>query len=331
MAEKFPRESAKRLQNPRQPPAAQSSWILFKRPWHEIFIHVTVSFGALMLFRSIVGDVSDVYQKNKSTFPVGDSIGKSYVVTNCSRDYEGKLEGFHAYLPPSCGLYITDTFGAASEVNGLLRMVRAIFELGSTTMKEESSIFDFHTWTLSRGPKYVNIFQYLKKKKKPLLSSTDVNNYNTVIQGLLTRVSGEYQVPQQRFHLAQPTFFSKLSSLMPSARSEYWHPYVGDAQSRGSLVHYTAVLYLGTYGKDFSGGRVTVVDDNNRTHHIEPKLGRLIFYNCGSEVVLQQVASGFRYALVASFTLDQSGAIGQPVLAELEEDSQSPTDAVEHN
>ena len=42
--------------------------------------------------------------------------------------------------------------------------------------------------------------------------------------------------------------------------------------------HYTSLLYLSTYGEDFTGGRFTFVDrDANRT--IEPRIGNKFYLN----------------------------------------------------
>lgn len=72
-------------------------------------------------------------------------------------------------------------------------------------------------------------------------------------------------------------------------------------QETYSSFHYTSLLYLNDYQREFQGGRFIFIDENkveNRTLHsiVEPKSGRVNVFTSGAENVhkIEHVTSGTR-------------------------------------
>lgn len=80
--------------------------------------------------------------------------------------------------------------------------------------------------------------------------------------------------------------------------------------------HYTSLLYLTDYGRDFQGGRFVFMDKDNVTRAVEPRKARVTMFTSGSENVhyVEKVTSGTRYALTVSFTCDPTSAISDPAV-----------------
>ena len=78
--------------------------------------------------------------------------------------------------------------------------------------------------------------------------------------------------------------------------------------------HYTSLLYLNDYKKDFQGGRFIFINADNSTTVVEPKKGRVSMFTSGEENphYVEQVASGTRYAITVSFTCDPRQGIADP-------------------
>lgn len=97
-----------------------------------------------------------------------------------------------------------------------------------------------------------------------------------------------------------------------TVHDEYWHPHV-DKETYESF-HYTSLLYLNDFGRDFEGGRFVFIDKNNVNSTVEPRKGRVSMFTSGKENLhsVEKVTSGTRYALTVSFTCDLQFAIPDP-------------------
>lgn len=84
--------------------------------------------------------------------------------------------------------------------------------------------------------------------------------------------------------------------------------------------HYTSLLYLSDYSKDFKGGRLIFLDGTlekpTKNVTVEPRKGRVAMFTSGAENphFVERVTSGVRYAITVSFTCDPSRAIDDPVI-----------------
>ena len=98
--------------------------------------------------------------------------------------------------------------------------------------------------------------------------------------------------------LTHPTFFSRITNeTAKTVHDEYWHPHV-DKETYNSF-HFTSLLYLGNFSKDFQGGRFVFIDGDkkNKTNIVvEPKKGRVSAFTSGAENLhnVEKVTSGVR-------------------------------------
>lgn len=80
--------------------------------------------------------------------------------------------------------------------------------------------------------------------------------------------------------------------------------------------HFTSLLYLNDYGKDFKGGRFIFVDKDNVNSTVEPRKARVSMFTSGAENLhfVEKVTAGVRYAITVSFTCDPAFAIADPTV-----------------
>ncbi|CAG2171379.1 unnamed protein product [Oppiella nova] len=179
-----------------------------------------------------------------------------------------------------------------------------------------ASILDLHTGALSMATNFVNIYKLIESKpqKEEVFSEKDFEVYRTVKNKIRETIAIHFGISSAQLYLTDPTFFSRLTEKSAQTKhDEYWHKHV-DKHTYKSF-HFTSLLYLSTYGEDFSGGRFLFTDEtSNNTIIIEPKLGRLSAFTSGSENehFVERVTSGTRFAITVSFTCDPKFAIKDP-------------------
>lgn len=114
-----------------------------------------------------------------------------------------------------------------------------------------------------------------------------------------------------------------LAKLQPPAKEDllqnplggsksygYWAPHVDRANVEKYDV--SSILYLSTLGRDFKGGAFAF-NDSDKDRLVEPKEGRLLFFDAGFENLHQvyPVTHGSRLALSVWFC--RSGKLGHPM------------------
>ena len=89
-------------------------------------------------------------------------------------------------------------------------------------------------------------------------------------------LSNHFQVDPDSLYLTHPTFFSRITSTpAKTMHDEYWHIHV-DKETYPNF-HYTSLLYLTDYNKDFKGGTFVFVDGHDKinrsyVHYDRPAL-----------------------------------------------------------
>ena len=67
-------------------------------------------------------------------------------------------------------------------------------------------------------------------------------------------VASHFNLDNSKLFLSHPTFFSELTAVPAvTPHDEYWHDHI-DKETYPSF-HYTSLLYLSEYKRDFTGGR----------------------------------------------------------------------------
>ncbi|XP_029639609.1 2-oxoglutarate and iron-dependent oxygenase domain-containing protein 3 isoform X1 [Octopus sinensis] len=223
----------------------------------------------------------------------------------CSKDYVS--EPFKGCIPSQCKRVVLDHMVTTDEAKSLLLLAKKGLAFGGSD--GGASILDLHSGALSKGNSFVDIFKMLGSKFSEVFTKEDFQIYKRVKEKVFQAIINEFNIPHTDLYLTKPTFFSRMTPKpAKTIHDEYWHLHI-DKKTYGTF-HYTSLLYLTTYGKDFTGGRFTFVDkDKNST--VEPKLGRVSFFTSGSENphFVEKVSSGERYAITISFTCDPTKAI----------------------
>lgn len=264
--------------------------------WNIIGFIAMFSFGYFL-----VDYLSDIYDDSMVSHDV--EVTRLFVDVPCSKDYGDR---FKSCLPRKCGRCVMDHLFDGTIVNKL----RAIAEKGLAQGGSNggASILDLHSGALSKGNKFINIYQL----EKEIFTNEDFQVYKEMKNIIQEKIANEFEIPKSELYLTKPTFFSRMDSKPAKTKhDEYWHPHIDKITYK--TFYYTSLLYLSEYGADFMGGRFTFIDKrSNKT--VEPKAGRLSFFTSGSENphFVEPIVSGTRYAITVSFTCDKEAAIQDP-------------------
>ncbi|CAH1155618.1 unnamed protein product [Phaedon cochleariae] len=177
-----------------------------------------------------------------------------------------------------------------------------------------ATIMDLHSGALSFNDKFINVYSQHQDIK--ILTPSDAAIYNFVKKKIQEAIAEAFEIESTSFHLTHPTFFSRLTNVEPTTvHDEYWHQHVDKITYES--FHYTSLLYLNDYAKDFQGGRFVFTDDISKPTKnttVEPRKGRVLMFTSGSENphYVERVTKGSRFAITVSFTCDSSKAIKDP-------------------
>lgn len=229
----------------------------------------------------------------------------------CNANYLNEIEQFPNCEPYKCGRYVSDKIVTTNEADVLLKIAKRGFALGGSD--GGASILDLHSGALSSGERFINIHSL--DESKSIFKPADLAVYKIVKAKIQHAISETFQVGTNKLYLTHPTFFSRLTNLDPkTVHDEYWHVHV-DKDVYESF-HYTSLLYLSDYGREFQGGRLIFLENPKNNVTLEPRHGRVAMFTSGSENThyVERVTSGTRYAITVSFTCDINKSIRDHVI-----------------
>ncbi|XP_011870556.1 PREDICTED: 2-oxoglutarate and iron-dependent oxygenase domain-containing protein 3-like [Vollenhovia emeryi] len=232
---------------------------------------------------------------------------------DCSVDYRDELEKYPGCAPEKCGRVVTDKLVSTTEADVLLKVAKNGLDLAGSD--GGASILDLHSGALSKGQGFINIYKQPEAKK--IFNSMDSAIYKVVKTKIQHAVAHNFGIDVNKIYLTKPSFFSRMTNKpAKTIHDEYWHPHI-DKETYESF-HYTSLLYLNDYSKDFEGGRFIFIDKNDVNTTVEPRKGRVSIFTSGSENLhlVEKVRSGTRYALTVSFTCDRYAAISDLLFTE---------------
>ncbi|KAF5272521.1 hypothetical protein FQR65_LT17363 [Abscondita terminalis] len=182
----------------------------------------------------------------------------------CDPEYLEEINGFPACVPKKCGRYISDKIVTSNDIDVLLRIAKRGFALGGS----------------DGGTKFINV--YSLEKAKEVFNAADLVAYKIVKAKIQHAIAETFQIDQDSLHLTHPTFFSRINNLeAKTVHDEYWHVHV-DKDVYESF-HYTSLLYLSNFGKDFQGGRLIFLESPKNNVTLEPRKGRVAMFSSGRE------------------------------------------------
>lgn len=234
---------------------------------------------------------------------------------DCSPEYLSELLEFKSCMPNKCGRFVTDSLVVDKEVKILLDLAKTGLSFGGGS--GGASILDLHSGALSKGETFVNIYKL--PEAKGFLNEQALGAYRHVKRKIAQSICDKFAIDPNSLHLTHPTFFSRIDNgTAKTIHDEYWHAHV-DKETYSSF-HYTSLLYLSDYQRDFQGGRFIFIDENkaeNKTLYssIEPKRGRVSVFTSGAENLhhIERVTEGTRFAITISFTCNKKFAIADPM------------------
>ncbi|XP_061401220.1 2-oxoglutarate and iron-dependent oxygenase domain-containing protein 3-like [Musca vetustissima] len=237
----------------------------------------------------------------------------------CSEEYEKEMQQFPQCVPTKCGRFVADKLIESNEVEQLLEMATNVINLAGSS--GGASILDIQSGALSYGDKFLNIYQMPEAKE--LITTEHLRTYNLVKGKIKLAIAEHFGIAAEDLHLTYPTFFSRITNATAKTiHDEYWHEHV-DKETYPSF-HYTSLLYLTSFKKDFKGGRFIFVDgqgENRTISSVEPKRGRVSAFTSGWENKhhVEQVSEGTRFAVTISFSCDKKFSISDPKMPALKE------------
>ncbi|XP_053612119.1 2-oxoglutarate and iron-dependent oxygenase domain-containing protein 3-like [Plodia interpunctella] len=235
--------------------------------------------------------------------------GKGQIL-ECSLNYLKDIDKYEGCFPKECKRFVTDKVISPKETEELLVMAKKGFQQYDST--EGITTLDLDSGALTNGVHNVNIYQ---NKDKSAFWIEDFNLFRNVKEKVKFAIVHHFAVEPSKIFLTRPALFMEIKKLS-SEKSKtfpitYWQPHVDN--DFDNSYHFTAVLYLSNYNKDFKGGRFVFVDENvNKT--IEPRKSRLNMFTSGGEnrYYIEKVTSGIKYIVMYFFTCDKQYAIEDP-------------------
>lgn len=273
-------------------------------PYQRVWSRSALIFPALFIVWYSSRQGKEIYLAKQKEILLSRTLN-----VGCSSDYEAETSKYPECVPEKCGRIVTDKLVSSTETDVLLKIAVSGLNLGGSD--GGASILDLHSGALSKGQGFVDIYTLPEAKK--IFNSADFAIYKVVKTKIQHAVAHNFGIPSNKIFLTKPTFFSRMTNVSAKTiHDEYWHPHV-DKETYESF-HYTTLLYLNDFGRDFEGGRFMFIDKNNVKTIVEPRKGRVSMFTSGSENlhVVEKVQSGTRYALTISFTCDPNAAISDP-------------------
>ncbi|KAG7205433.1 hypothetical protein KM043_007426 [Ampulex compressa] len=282
-------------------------------PYQRIWSRCVLILGVIFIVWYNIENKKEVYLAKQE-----DVLVTRTQNVECSEDYIADVNKYPGCVPEKCARVVTDKLVTSAETNLLLRLAMRGLKLGGSD--GGASVLDLHSGALSKGSGFIDIYQL--PEAEDIVNSVEFKIYKAIKAKIQHAVAHNFGLPVYKIFLTKPTFFSRLTNAPAmTVHDEYWHPHV-DKETYESF-HYTSLLYLNDFGKDFQGGRFLFLDKNNVTMVVEPKKGRVSMFTSGSENVhaVEEVKSGTRYALMVSFTCDQNMAISDPSIENLQKNT----------
>ncbi|XP_033350688.1 2-oxoglutarate and iron-dependent oxygenase domain-containing protein 3-like [Bombus vosnesenskii] len=275
-----------------------------KFPYQRVWSRSALIFAVLFIVWYSSRQGKEIYLAKQKEILLSRTVN-----VRCSSDYEAEISTYPECVPERCGRIVTDKLVSSTETDVLLKM--AVNGLNLAGSDGGASILDLHSGALSKGQGFIDI--YTLPEAKEIFNSADLAIYKVAKTKIQHAVAHNFGIPSNKIFLTKPTFFSRMTNVSAKTiHDEYWHPHVD--KETYEFFHYTTLLYLSDFGRDFEGGRFMFVDKNNVKTVIEPRKGRVSMFTSGSENLheVERVQSGTRYALTISFTCDPNAAISDP-------------------
>jgi predicted 2-oxoglutarate/Fe(II)-dependent dioxygenase YbiX len=233
---------------------------------------------------------------------VSDSANLLYETPSCHQRYDG-IKVSPECITDKCLRRVTDGLFTSKDIDRLHEIVEK--GMSQRSALGGPTILDINTGYIRDTMGLENLFS----RSEEIYTQEDFTHYGSIIRRLKDSVMETFSVSDLYF--TAPTFITRLdgnSSWNPEGdHDEYWHPHVD--RSNTPHYHYSGLLYMSTYGEDFTGGALHFLNGDDMSvvdQTVEPKAGRVVIFTSGQENphFVDRVTSGQRYVLAFWFTCD---------------------------
>jgi hypothetical protein len=257
---------------------------------------------AMVYYTTQSNDTKEVVMASATQSIRGSPIAQQVM---CSQeDYTEDRVRFPSCAPQRCGRFVSDSVVTEAEAKHLLSMAMRDPSLGFTPSFR--SPLNIQLAPLSGTTSFGRAFKRVNSTPEmvDMLTEKDLEVYRRVTNKMGQTIATHFGIPATQLYITGPTYFVRETAATAQKRHDDYFGRHVDKQAF-PYIHSTALLYLSTYGADFTGGRF-IFTDQMSNHAIEPKLGRLSVFTADSENehLAERVTSGDRYCVVLGFTCD---------------------------
>lgn len=234
---------------------------------HKVWARIMLIVGAL-----VVGYFMKSNEKPFALFKDHHPLRVQKIV--CA-PYQGAPTYPSCSPPPHCARIVSDNLVPSRDAESLQEFALTFFKL-STKPKGPVAVFP-----ISNSTDYMPTFNRFKGTDKSAIANKAQIIFRLLIANTLYLLEEQFEVDKNQIYLTHPVFISEITNNTPiTIHDEYYQTHI-DAETYPSF-HYTALVYLSDYGKDFTGGRFIFIDNNSTRVSVEPKLGRVLIFTSGN-------------------------------------------------
>ncbi|XP_070492335.1 2-oxoglutarate and iron-dependent oxygenase domain-containing protein 3-like [Chironomus tepperi] len=206
----------------------------------------------------------------------------------CSADSftEAEFEK-HPKCISACKRFVTDNLMNENEIEQLQELARKLFQ----NHDESSEIYHINSNSIALDDVTKSIHDTIKSIQPKIIEN----------------IAQRFEISHNLLYITSPTYFSKITNIT-TEYSESMHRHHYDKEIKKN-VHYTVIIFLSNYKRNFHGGRFIFVEfekKKKKNHIVDPKAGRVVVYSAGGENthVLENILNGNLVSLTLSFTCE---------------------------
>lgn len=198
------------------------------------------------------------------------------------------LENFPKCIPGFCGRFVTDNLILEAESSKLLETSKVLFKKFNDD--SASAIIELNDEALSKNADSLQEARDILKSIQPKL---------------IESIAQRFEISHEHLYLVSSIFY-KITNITTEATEPLFQPYVD--KELNSIAHYTLIIYLSNFKKEFKGGKFIFrdIDEKGKKKNVavDGKFGRLLGYTSGYENVheMEKVTDGVNYFVTLSFS-----------------------------
>jgi len=221
--------------------------------------------------------------------------------TKCADDYDSAMKHFGGCRPAKCGRIVADVLEGSSEFF-LSDLAKRIFVYG----KGNSGIYDLFTGKLLHDIESDLIVAEGTEKNK-IFKLTDREYLQSSSSAVHQMISQHFKIDGFQLRL-NSAFYTRLTSTGKRKN----HLTKLTVHQTSFSAHFSAIIYLTDFGKEFNGGRLVFPDSDSTNRTVEGRKGRVVAFTSGldNQHTTEPVTKGGLITLVLGFTCNPKEKIG---------------------